>query len=74
MYDRIERRVIAILSGLNLRRAVGLIVATATALAITAAVLVRIVDPAIGTFGDARSVPHSSVSTTVRAKVFDSIA
>ena len=63
MYERLERRVIAILSGLNLRRAVGLIVATATALAFTAAVLVRIVDPAIGTMGDALWWAVTTVTT-----------
>lgn len=63
MYDRIERRIIAILSGLNLRRAVGLIVATATVLAFTAAVIVRIVDPAIGTFGDALWWAVATVTT-----------
>ena len=63
MYDRLERRIVAILSGLNLRRAVGLIVATATALAITAAVLVRIVDPAIGTMGDALWWAVATVTT-----------
>jgi len=63
VYDRLERRIVAILSGLNLRRAVGLIVATATALAITAAVLVRIVDPAIGTMGDALWWAVATVTT-----------
>jgi voltage-gated potassium channel len=63
VYDRLERRIIAILSGLNLRRAVGLIVATATALALTAAVLVRIVDPAIGTMGDALWWAVATVTT-----------
>ncbi len=63
VYDRLERRIVAILTGLNLRRAVGLIVATATALAITAAVLVRIVDPAIGTFGDALWWAVTTVTT-----------
>ena len=63
MYDRLERRIVAILSGLNLRRAVGLIVATATVLAFTAAVIVRIVDPAIGTFGDALWWAVATVTT-----------
>jgi voltage-gated potassium channel len=63
VYDRLERRIVAILSGLNLRRAVGLIVATATTLAITAAVLVRIVDPAIGTMGDALWWAVATVTT-----------
>jgi voltage-gated potassium channel len=63
VYDRLERRIVAILSGLNLRRAVGLIVATATVLAVTAAVIVRIVDPAIGTFGDALWWAVTTVTT-----------
>jgi voltage-gated potassium channel len=63
VYDRLERRIVAILSGLNLRRAVGLIVATATVLAFTAAVIVRIVDPAIGTFGDALWWAVATVTT-----------
>jgi voltage-gated potassium channel len=63
VYDRLERRIVAILSGLNLRRAVGLIVATATVLAFTAAVIVRIVDPAIGTFGDALWWAVTTVTT-----------
>jgi voltage-gated potassium channel len=63
VYDRLERRIVAILTGLNLRRAVGLIVATATALAFAAAILVRIVDPAIGTFGDALWWAVTTVTT-----------
>jgi len=63
VYDRLERRIVAILTGLNLRKAVGLIVATATALAITAAVLVRVVDPAIGTMGDALWWAVTTVTT-----------
>jgi voltage-gated potassium channel len=63
VYERLERRIVAILSGLNLRRAVGLIVATATVLAFTAAVIVRIVDPAIGTFGDALWWAVTTVTT-----------
>jgi voltage-gated potassium channel len=63
VYDRLERRIVAILTGLNLRRAGGLIVATATALAIAAAVLVRIVDPAIGTMGDALWWAVTTVTT-----------
>ena len=61
MYERFERRVIAILSGLNLRRAVATI--RPTALAITAAILVRIVDPAIGTMGDALWWAVTTVTT-----------
>ena len=63
MYDRLERRIVAILTGLNLRKAVGLIVATAATLALMAAVLVRIVDPAIGTFGDALWWAVTTVTT-----------
>lgn len=63
MYDRLERRIVAILTGLNLRKAVGLIVATATVLAFVAAILVRIVDPAIGTFGDALWWAVTTVTT-----------
>ena len=63
MYDRLERRIVAILTGLNLRKAVGLIVATATVLAFVAAILVRIVDPAIGTFGDALWWAATTVTT-----------
>jgi voltage-gated potassium channel len=63
VYDRLERRIVAILTGLNLRRAVGLIVATATVLAFAAAILVRIVDPAIGTFGDALWWAVTTVTT-----------
>jgi voltage-gated potassium channel len=63
VYDRLERRIVAILTGLNLRRAVGLIVATATLLAFAAAILVRIVDPAIGTFGDALWWAVTTVTT-----------
>jgi voltage-gated potassium channel len=63
VYERLERRIVAILTGLNLRRAVGLIVATATVLAVVAAVLVRIVDPAIGTMGDALWWAVTTVTT-----------
>jgi voltage-gated potassium channel len=63
MYERFERRIVAILSGLNLRRAVGLIVATATVLAFAAAIVERLVDPAIGTFGDALWWAITTVTT-----------
>lgn len=63
MYERFERRATAILVTLTLRKAIGLIVTTATVLAVTAAVLVRLVDPAIGTFGDALWWAISTVST-----------
>jgi voltage-gated potassium channel len=61
--DRLEVRLTAILAGLTLRKAIGLIVATASILAFAAAILVRVVDPAIGTFGDALWWAVSTVTT-----------
>ena len=52
-----------VLTTLTLRKAVGLIVAVATVLAVTASVLVKIVDPGIGTYGDALWWGVSTVST-----------
>lgn len=63
MYERLERRATIALTQLTLRKAVGLIVAVATALALSAAVLVRLFDPAIGTFPDALWWAVSTVST-----------
>jgi voltage-gated potassium channel len=63
MYERLERRVTIALTQLTLRKAVGLIVTVATALALSAAVLVRLFDPAIGTFPDALWWAVSTVST-----------
>ena len=63
MYERLERRIVAILTTLTLRNAIGLIVATAATLAFAAAVIVRIVDPAIGTFGDALWWAVTTVTT-----------
>jgi len=63
MYDRIERSITATLARLTLRRAVGLIVALAAALATTAAVLERLVDPAFDTFGDALWFSVTTVTT-----------
>jgi voltage-gated potassium channel len=63
MYERFERRVTNALAGLTLRKAVGLIVAVATVLALIAAVLVRLIDPAIGTFPEALWWAVSTVST-----------
>jgi voltage-gated potassium channel len=63
MYERLERRLTTALTELTLRKAVGLIVAVATALALSAAVLVRLFDPAIGTFPDALWWAVSTVST-----------
>ena len=63
MYERLERRVTDALARLTLRKAVGLIVGVATALALIAAVIVRLIDPAIGTFPDALWWSVSTVST-----------
>jgi len=63
MYERVERRVTAVLVGLTLRKAVGLIVAVAAVLAVTAAILVHAIDPAIGTYGDAFWWSVSTVTT-----------
>jgi voltage-gated potassium channel len=63
MSTRIERRLTYALGNLTLRRAVGLIVGVATLLAVSAAIVVRIVDPAIGTMGDALWWAVSTVST-----------
>jgi voltage-gated potassium channel len=63
MYERLERRITNALARLTLRKAVGLIVAVATALALIAAVLVRLIDPAIGTFPEALWWAVSTVST-----------
>jgi voltage-gated potassium channel len=53
VYEQFERRAINRLTTLRLRSAVGLIVGTAALLAVTAAVVVHLVDPAIGSWGDA---------------------
>jgi len=50
MYERFERRLTNALVTLTLRKAVGLIVFVATALAVAAAVLERLIDPAFDTF------------------------
>jgi voltage-gated potassium channel len=63
VYDRLERRVIDTLAGLTLRRAVGLIVGVAATLAFLAAVILRLIDPAIGSFGDALWWAVSTVTT-----------
>jgi voltage-gated potassium channel len=47
MYERIEKRLTEALLSLTLRKAVGLIVAVATMLAISAAVLERILEPKV---------------------------
>ena len=63
MYERLERRVTKALVSLTLRKAVGLIVTVAFTLAVTAAVLERLVDPGIGTFGDSLWWAVSTVTT-----------
>lgn len=63
VYERLEQRVVNTLAGLNLRRAVGLIVTVATVLAFVAAVILRLIDPAVGTFGDALWWAVSTVTT-----------
>ena len=50
--ERVEQSVTDTLLNLTLRKAVGLIVSVATVLAVTAAVLLRIIDPGVGTLGD----------------------
>jgi voltage-gated potassium channel len=47
MYERIEKRLTEALLSLTLRKAVGLIVAVATTLSITAAVLERLLEPKV---------------------------
>jgi voltage-gated potassium channel len=63
MYERLERRITATLSQLTLRKAVGLIIVVAASLAVAAAFLQRLLDPAIGTFPDALWWAMSTVST-----------
>jgi voltage-gated potassium channel len=58
-----DRRLTKALASLTLRKAVGLIVAVAFTLAVTAAVLERLIDPAMGNFGDALWWAVSTVST-----------
>lgn len=50
--ERVEQSVTETLLNLTLRKAVGLIVGVATVLAVSAAILVRVIDPGIGTLGD----------------------
>jgi voltage-gated potassium channel len=59
----LERRATKALTGLTLRSAIGLIVGVATVLSVAAAILVRLIDPAIGTMGDALWWAVSTVST-----------
>ena len=63
MYERLERRLTAAVASLTLRKALGLIVAVATVLAISAAVLERLIDPAFDTFGHALWFAVTTVST-----------
>jgi voltage-gated potassium channel len=63
MYERIERRLTDTLANLTLRKALGLIVVVATALAVTAAVLERLIDPAFDTFPQALWFAVTTVST-----------
>jgi voltage-gated potassium channel len=60
---RFERRMTKRLTDLTLRRAVLMIVTLATVLAVGAATLERLFDPAIGTYGDALWWAVSTVST-----------
>ena len=63
MVDRVERRVTKTLVTLTLRKAVGLIVAVATVMALTAALLERLIDPAFDTFADVLWFAVATVST-----------
>jgi voltage-gated potassium channel len=63
MYGRVERRVTETLASLTLRKALGLILTVATVLAITAAVLERLIDPAFDTFSQALWFAVTTVST-----------
>jgi voltage-gated potassium channel len=63
VYERLERRLTEVLVGLTLRKAVGLIVGVAATLAIAAAVLVRLIDPAMGTVGDSLWWSVATVTT-----------
>jgi voltage-gated potassium channel len=63
MHGRLERRLTKTLVGLTLRKALGLIVGIATSLAIAAAVLERLIDPAFDTFSNALWFAVTTVST-----------
>jgi voltage-gated potassium channel len=63
VYERLERRLTDALVSLTLRKAIGLIVGVATVLAIAAAVLERLIDPAFDTFPQALWFAVSTVST-----------
>jgi voltage-gated potassium channel len=63
MLERFERRVTETLVSLTLRKALALIVGVATVLAIAAAVLERLIDPAFDTFPQALWFAVTTVST-----------
>jgi len=63
MIPRVEQRLTDKLTTLTLRKAVGLIVGVATVLAITAAVLERLIDPAFNTLPEAFWFAVVTVST-----------
>jgi voltage-gated potassium channel len=63
VYERLEKRLTQLVLGLTLRSAVALIVGVAATLAFTAAVLLRLIDPAIGTFPDALWWAVTTVTT-----------
>jgi voltage-gated potassium channel len=63
MIPQLDRRATEALVGLTLRKAVGLIVAVATVLAVVAAVLERLIDPAFETFPEALWFSVTTVST-----------
>jgi voltage-gated potassium channel len=63
MYERLELRLTRALASLTLRKAIGLIVAVASVLAIGAALLERLIDPAFDTFPQALWFAVSTVST-----------
>jgi voltage-gated potassium channel Kch len=63
MPGHLERRITVGLTQLTLRKAVGLIVGVATVLSVVAAVILRLIDPGIGTFGDALWWAVTTVST-----------
>jgi voltage-gated potassium channel len=63
MTTRLEQRMTERLVSLTLRKAVGLIVTVAAMLALVAAVLERLIDPAFNTFGQALWFAVTTVST-----------
>jgi voltage-gated potassium channel len=63
MHERLEGRLTKTAVGLTMRKALGLIVAVATSLAIVAAVLERLIDPAFSSFSSALWFSVTTVST-----------